>query len=82
MNEGTERRTLGVRLDIDIVWFLYSAPVDHLLKTFLDGHVFHPIVTRDFKPPKPDPAGILHIAQELGLKDGGSSLIVSVSSIC
>ena len=28
---------------------------------------FSPIVTRDFRPPKPDPAGILHIAKSWGL---------------
>ena len=45
------------------------------------GQVFHPIVTRDFRPPKPDPAGILHIATNWGLvtEDGnpdGSGLIM------
>ena len=41
----------------------FDAPVNHLLKKFLDGKEFYPIITREFKPPKPDPAGILHIAQ-------------------
>jgi len=36
------------------------------LSNFLPGKLFHPIVTRDFKPPKPDPAGILHIAKSWG----------------
>jgi phosphoglycolate phosphatase-like HAD superfamily hydrolase len=45
----------------------FDTPVNHLLDKFLDGHVFHPIVTRDFRPPKPDPAGILHIARSWGL---------------
>lgn len=44
----------------------FEQPVLHLLETFLDGHVFGPIVTRDFRPPKPDPAGILHIARSWG----------------
>lgn len=47
----------------------FDVPVRNLLTTFLDGSVFHPIVTRDFKPPKPDPAGILHIARDWGLED-------------
>ncbi|KAK7205367.1 HAD-like domain-containing protein [Myxozyma melibiosi] len=41
----------------------FPTPVQHLLSTFLSSKVFHPIVTRDFKPPKPSPAGILHIAK-------------------
>ena len=48
----------------------------HLLQTFLPGKTFAPIVTRDFRPPKPDPAGILHIAKEWGLDDRGESLIM------
>ena len=42
-------------------------PVTHLLTTFLPSHTFSPIITRDFRPPKPDPAGILHIASAWGL---------------
>lgn len=45
----------------------FDVPVRNLLTTFLPGSRFHPIVTRDFKPPKPDPAGILHIARAWGL---------------
>lgn len=45
----------------------FEQPVTHLLATFLAGSVFDPIVTRDFRPPKPDPAGILHIAKAWGL---------------
>jgi phosphoglycolate phosphatase-like HAD superfamily hydrolase len=45
----------------------FDAPVHHLLSTFVADSVFHPIVTRDFRPPKPDPAGILHIAKTWGL---------------
>ncbi|KAJ9624935.1 hypothetical protein H2203_004885 [Taxawa tesnikishii (nom. ined.)] len=46
-----------------------STPVTHLLSTHLPGHIsaFSPIITRDFRPPKPSPAGILHIAQAWGL---------------
>ena len=45
----------------------FDAPVTHLLTTFLPNQEFAPIVTRDFRPPKPDPAGILHIARSWGL---------------
>lgn len=48
----------------------------HLLQKFLPGRTFAPIVTRDFRPPKPDPAGILHIAKEWELEDGGNGLIM------
>ena len=48
----------------------------HLLQTFLPGKTFAPIVTREFRPPKPDPAGILHIATQWGLDDRGESLIM------
>lgn len=53
-----------------------SVPVEHLLTTFLPTKTFHPIITRDFKPPKPHPAGILKIAEEWGLDDEGRSLIM------
>jgi phosphoglycolate phosphatase-like HAD superfamily hydrolase len=48
----------------------------HLLQKFLPGKTFAPIVTRDFRPPKPDPAGILHIARDWELDDGGEGLIM------
>ncbi|KAF5656739.1 HAD superfamily hydrolase [Fusarium heterosporum] len=47
----------------------FDVPVQNLIEKFLEGSRFHPIVTRDFHPPKPDPAGILHIAKDWGLKD-------------
>ncbi|KAF4303567.1 putative had superfamily [Botryosphaeria dothidea] len=60
----------------------FDTPVNHLLRRFLAGHRFHPIVTRDFRPPKPDPAGILHIAGEWGLgDDGGKGLIMVGDSL-
>ncbi|KAF2091909.1 HAD-like protein [Saccharata proteae CBS 121410] len=59
----------------------FDTPVKHLLSTFLTGHVFAPIVTRDFRPPKPDPAGIMHIASSWGLEDGGSRLLMVGDSI-
>jgi phosphoglycolate phosphatase-like HAD superfamily hydrolase len=45
----------------------FDAPVHHLLSTFAPDSHFHPIVTREFRPPKPDPAGILYIARTWGL---------------
>jgi HAD superfamily hydrolase (TIGR01549 family) len=59
----------------------FDAPVEHLLETFLPSHRFGPIVTREFRPPKPDPAGILHIAKEWMHEDGGDSLIMVGDSI-
>lgn len=53
-----------------------SGPVMHLLQNFLPGKTFAPIVTRDFRPPKPSPDGILHIASAWGLDDGGKGLIM------
>jgi len=51
----------------------FDTPVSHLLSKFLEGEVFGPIVTRDFRPPKPDPAGILHIVKTWGFIRNGSS---------
>ncbi|KAI5857302.1 HAD-like protein [Durotheca rogersii] len=45
----------------------FEQPVAHLLARFLPGRLFAPVVTRDFRPPKPDPAGILFIARRWGL---------------
>ena len=57
----------------------FEQPVNHLLTKFLEGSVFEPIITRDFRPPKPDPAGILHIARSWGFtkhvqKNGDSAI--------
>ncbi|TVY84009.1 putative uncharacterized hydrolase [Lachnellula suecica] len=65
---------------------LPKAPVNHLLGKFLEGKKFEPIVTREFRPPKPSPAGILSIAKAWGLvgKDGegvGEGLIMVGDSI-
>jgi phosphoglycolate phosphatase-like HAD superfamily hydrolase len=52
----------------------FETPVNHLLGKFLEGMRFEPIVTRDFRPPKPSPEGILFIARTWGLvRDTGSS---------
>jgi len=59
----------------------FNAPVQHLLGKFLVGYKFEPVMTREFRPPKPDPAGILHIAKSWGLEDGGSRLIMVGDSI-
>ncbi|RDA87129.1 hypothetical protein CP532_4247 [Ophiocordyceps camponoti-leonardi (nom. inval.)] len=47
----------------------FHLPVQNLLSKFLAGSSFDPIVTRDFRPPKPHPAGLLHIAASWGLHD-------------
>jgi phosphoglycolate phosphatase-like HAD superfamily hydrolase len=51
-----------------------SLPVNHLLTKFLPNHTFGPVVTREFRPPKPDPAGILHIAGSWDLPKSGSAI--------
>ena len=50
----------------------------HLLKTHLPTHEFYPIVTRDTPDlmPKPDPAGILHIAEAWGLENADDLIMV------
>lgn len=51
----------------------FDTPVNHLLSRFLSTvQPFHPIVTREFRPPKPDPAGILHIARSWGFVAAGN----------
>ena len=52
----------------------FDMPVTHLLEQHLPGHInpFAPIITRDFRPPKPSPAGILHIAHAWGLVQSAS----------
>lgn len=46
----------------------FPIPVQHLRTKFLGEFVLEPIVTREFKPPKPHPAGILHIAKTWGIQ--------------
>lgn len=50
----------------------------YLIQNHLPSHVFLPIITRDTPDviPKPDPAGILHIAGEWGLPNRAESLIM------
>lgn len=59
----------------------FDLPVTHLLTTFLPQSTFSPIITREFRPPKPDPAGILHIAKTWMHEDGGKGLIMVGDSI-
>lgn len=47
----------------------------------MPSQFFEPVITRAFRPPKPDPAGILHIAKEWSLDDGGNSLIMVGDSV-
>jgi hypothetical protein len=53
-------------------------PVKNLIDSHLPTHVFLPIITRDTPNiiPKPDPAGILHIASEWGLGNRAESMIM------
>lgn len=52
----------------------------HLLDNHLPKHIFVPIVTRETPglKPKPDPAGIMHIAQEWGLTDARGLIMVFI----
>lgn len=54
------------------------APVTHLLKNHLPNHIFEPIVTRDTPDllPKPEPSGLLHIAEQWGLSNRADSVIM------
>ncbi|KAK5108696.1 hypothetical protein LTR62_008101 [Meristemomyces frigidus] len=47
----------------------FDTPVQHLLTTHIPSHIdaFSPLITRSFRPPKPSPAGILHIAHQWGI---------------
>lgn len=57
---------------------MQRAPVRYLIQNHLSRHVFLPIITRDTPNllPKPDPAGILHIAGEWGLPNRAENLIM------
>ncbi|EEQ28168.1 hypothetical protein McanMca71_005867 [Microsporum canis] len=59
----------------------FDGPVNHLIKSHLATHVFAPIVTRDTPNimPKPDPAGILHIARAWNLEDASDLIMVGDS---
>ena len=57
----------------------FDVPVQNLMEKFLAGSMFHPVVTREFRPPKPDPAGILHIANAWGLEDASGLIMVGDS---
>ena len=64
----------------------FDIPVQHLLDKFLADSKIDPVVTRGFEPPKPHPAGILHIAERWGLEDdmghpdGGAVIMVGDSA--
>ncbi|KAL4792073.1 HAD-like domain-containing protein [Aspergillus venezuelensis] len=61
----------------------FEMPVTTLLQNHLPEHIFMPIITRETPGllPKPDPAGILHIAKEWGLENRGEGLIMVGDSI-
>ncbi|RPB27825.1 HAD-like protein [Terfezia boudieri ATCC MYA-4762] len=52
----------------------FDGPVTHLRENYMPGILFHPVITRTFRPPKPDPAGILFICGEWDVK--GSEVIM------
>lgn len=56
----------------------FDGPVAHLRTQFMPGILFEPVITREFKPPKPDPAGILHICSTWGV-DGSEVIMVGDS---
>jgi hypothetical protein len=60
------------------------APVKNLVDNHLPTHVFLPIITRDTPNllPKPDPAGLLHIASEWGLGNRAESMIMVSLAAC
>jgi len=64
-----------------LIGIKHRTPVNYLISNFMQGHVFSPIITREFRPPKPDPAGILHISKSWGLEDGGERLIMVGDSV-
>ncbi|KAF2404043.1 HAD-like protein [Trichodelitschia bisporula] len=57
----------------------FETPVAHLIETFMPGTLFEPIITREFRPPKPHPAGILHIAAQWGLPSAHNLIMVGDS---
>ncbi|KIW07742.1 uncharacterized protein PV09_01672 [Verruconis gallopava] len=57
----------------------FDLPIEHLLTSFLPDHKFEPIITRAFKPPKPSPAGINHIAQSWNLRSASNCIMVGDS---
>ncbi|KAF8461944.1 HAD-like domain-containing protein [Kalaharituber pfeilii] len=57
----------------------FDAPVAYLREKFLKGVVFEPVITRAFHPPKPDPAGMLHIASTWGQESGEGLIMVGDS---
>ncbi|KAJ5190463.1 hydrolase [Penicillium cinerascens] len=61
----------------------FEAPVQYLIQNYMPSHVFLPIITRDTPNviPKPDPAGILHIAREWGLTNRAENMIMVGDSI-
>ncbi|KAJ5349781.1 hypothetical protein N7541_007508 [Penicillium brevicompactum] len=59
----------------------FEIPVKNLLDNHLPAHIFLPIITRDTPNvvPKPDPAGILHIANEWELENAENLIMVGDS---
>jgi HAD superfamily hydrolase (TIGR01549 family) len=57
----------------------FDMPVNHMLTNFLAGHELHPVITREFRPPKPSPEGILHIAKTWALSGADELIMVGDS---
>jgi HAD superfamily hydrolase (TIGR01509 family) len=57
----------------------FDAPVVHLLTKFLPGSRFEPVITREFEPPKPHPAGVLECARRWEVQ-GADVVMVGDSS--
>lgn len=51
------------QLPMTILTRNFLIPVEHLRSNYLMGYPMSPIITREFRPPKPAPDGILLIAQ-------------------
>jgi HAD superfamily hydrolase (TIGR01549 family) len=56
----------------------FDTPVTHLLTNHVPHTTFAPIITREFRPPKPHPAGILHIASQWDLGEQGARNLIMV----
>lgn len=55
------------QLKMTILTRNFLIPVEHLRSNFLKDYPMSPIITREFRPPKPAPDGILLIAETWGV---------------
>jgi len=54
------------QLNTTILTRNFPIPVDYLRRNYLKDYTMQPIITREFRPPKPAPDGIFHIAKAWG----------------